>query len=180
MMLTMIINIYTHRSADQAKVEALEYSSKSYCPPNTKEKDKITFATPTTPPHKRPPSPSPSRSRSRIRHPRNIPHPDPLPPLLSPPHKRPATVQSPQLSNVDCSSDYEVDMSKSIVVNPMYPPSTSSNPTTPSSVNTSNNSYTPRSNLDDYATKDPMYAPGGALGLDLKGGQTSGSEILDS
>ena len=102
----MIVNICTHRSADQATVEAPDYSNTNYCPPNTKEEDKITFATPTTPPHKRSPSPTPSRSRSCIRHPRNIPHPEPLSPLLfPPPHKRPATVQSPQLSNMDCSSD---------------------------------------------------------------------------
>ena len=101
------------------------------------------------------------------------------PPLTAlSPHKKLATVQS-QLSNADCSSDYEGNTSKSIVVNPMYPPSTSSNQTTPTSVNTSNNLCTP-SNLDDYASKDPMFLPGGALGLDLKGGQTSGSEILDS
>ena len=81
---------------------------------------------------------------------------------------------------VDNSSNYEVDKSKTVVVNPMYPPSIPSNPTTPSSVNTSNNSYSPSYTLDDYSQNDPMYAPGGAFGLDLKGGQTFGFEMLDS
>ena len=52
-MLAMIVNIYTHRSADQATVEAPDYSNTNYSPPNTKDEDKITFPTPTTPPHKK-------------------------------------------------------------------------------------------------------------------------------
>ena len=43
MMLTMIVNIYTRRFTDQAKVEAPVYSSTVYCLPNTKEEDKKMF-----------------------------------------------------------------------------------------------------------------------------------------
>ena len=53
MMLIMIDNICTCRSTDQAVVEAPDFTSTNYCPPNTREEDKITFATPTTPPHKK-------------------------------------------------------------------------------------------------------------------------------
>ena len=114
MMYFMTFNIFTHRSTNMA-----------YCPPNTAEKDKITFN-----PF---PPPAPSKPSFKLRSRQEIPYPDPLPPLLSPPHKI-AKVQS-QLSNVDTSSDYEGNPSKSIVANPFYPHSTSSNQTTPTSVN---------------------------------------------
>ena len=77
--------------------------------------------------------PTPNKSGLKLCSRQEIPYPDPLPPLLSPPHKL-AKVQS-QLSNMDTSSDYEGNPSKSIVANPLYPPSTSSNQTTPTSVN---------------------------------------------
>ena len=89
-------------------------STTEYCPPNTAEKDKIIFK-------------------------KEIPHSAPLSPLLSPPRK--TAREQPQLSNVDTSSDFEKYPSKSIVANPLYPPSTSSNQTTPTSVTTSINSY---------------------------------------
>ena len=110
MMYFMIFNIFSHRSTNTV-----------YCPPNTKEKDKIIFN-----PF---PPPAPSKSGLKLRSRQEIPYPDPLPPLLSPPHKI-AKVQC-QLSNVDTISDYEGNPSKSIVVNPLYPSSTSSNQTTP-------------------------------------------------
>ena len=75
----MTFNIFSHRSTNTA-----------YCPPNTKEKDKIIFN-----PF---PTPAPSKSGFKLRSLQEIPYPDPLPPPLSPPHK---TVK------VDTSSDYE-------------------------------------------------------------------------
>ena len=113
MMYFMTFNIFTHRSTT------------AYCPPNAAEKDKITF-NPCPPP-------APSKPSFKPRSKQEIPHPDPLSPLLSPPRKT-AKVQS-QFSSVDTSSDCERNPSKSIVANPLYPPSTSSNQTTPTSVN---------------------------------------------
>ena len=65
MMYFMTFNIFTHRSTT------------AYCPPNTAEKDKIIF-NPCPPPFLPPPSFEP---RSK----KEIPHPAPLSPLLSPP-----------------------------------------------------------------------------------------------
>ena len=86
MMYFMTFNIFTHRSTNMA-----------YCPPNTAEKDKITFN-----PF---PPPAPSKPSFKLRSKQEIPHPDPLSPLLSPPRKT-AKVQS-QFSSVDTSSDCE-------------------------------------------------------------------------
>ena len=100
MMYFMTFNIFTHRSTT------------AYCPPNTAEKDKITF-NPCPPP-------APSKPSFKPRSKKEIPHPDPLSPLLSPPRKT-ARVQ-PQLSNVDTSSDFENYPSMSIVANPRPTP----------------------------------------------------------
>ena len=48
----MIDNICNYRSTDQAVVEAPDFTSTSYCPPNSREGDKIVCVAPVTPPHK--------------------------------------------------------------------------------------------------------------------------------
>ena len=73
-----------------------------------------------------------------------------------------------------------MDKSKKVVVNPLYPPSTPSITTTPSTVNISSNSCTPSNTLDDFSLDTSMCAPTGAIGSNIMGGQTTGSEMLDS
>ena len=172
MMPDMIDNICNYRSTDQAVVEAPDFTSTSYRPPNSREGDKIVCVAPVTPPHKKPPpsgpqrrprSPSPTPRRSRSHNRRSSKLLSSLPPLLSPPHKRPPSVPS--------LPDYEVDSSKKVVANPLYPPSTSSITTTPSTVNISSNSCTPSNTLDDSSLDNFVFAPNRALGYNSMGGK---------
>ena len=75
-MLDTIDNICNCRSTDQAVVEAPDFTSTSYCPPNSREEDKIVCTAPTTPPHKK-------QVKPPLLAPQGDPAPLPLPPIGS-------------------------------------------------------------------------------------------------